>query len=247
MMPSFNRDQLAMLPPAQSFHHPDLQNRVVAIGASTGGVAAIQHILIALEQAPLRIIITQHMPAGYTRRFAQQLQRITGYEVKEAEDGDMVMPGRVLIAPGDRHLTLIGARSTLACKLQDGPPVCGHKPSVDVMFQSAVETLGPKAVGVLLTGMGRDGAEGLLALRQSGALTVCESQKTATIFGMPKAGLDIGASDCAVDLPDIAQWILDAVSERPMDPPVPRSQRTSGKPGRSALTSDLRGLSRNTL
>jgi two-component system, chemotaxis family, protein-glutamate methylesterase/glutaminase len=244
-MSSFTKTQTAAQPQPQSFEHPGLQNRVVAIGASTGGVAAIQHILIALEQAPLRIVVTQHMPAGYTRRFAQRLQQMTGYEVREAEDGDLVMPGRVLIAPGDRHLTLVGARSTLACKLQDGPPVCGHKPSVDVMFQSAVETLGPKAVGVLLTGMGRDGAEGLLALRQSGALTVCESQKTATIFGMPKAGLDIGASDCAVDLPDIAQWILDAVSERPMDPPVPRSHRASAKPGRSALASDLRGVLAN--
>ena len=245
-MSAFIKPQVAMLPPAQSVHQPRLPNRVVAIGASTGGVAAIQHILIALEQAPMRIIITQHMPAGYTRRFAHRLQQITGYEVKEAEDGDMVVPGRVLIAPGDRHLTLTGARSALACKLQDGPPVCGHKPSVDVMFQSAVETLGPKAIGVLLTGMGRDGAEGLLALRQSGALTVCESQRTATIFGMPKAGLDIGASDCAVDLPDIAQWILDAVSESPMDPPVPSLQRAIGKPLRNRMPSDLRGLLANT-
>jgi two-component system, chemotaxis family, protein-glutamate methylesterase/glutaminase len=238
---------MAMLPQTQSFHHSHLENRVVAIGASTGGVAAIQHILIALDQAPLRIIITQHMPAGYTHRFAQRLQRITGYEVKEAEDGDLIIPGRVLIAPGDRHLTLLGARSALACKLQDGPPVCGHKPSVDVMFQSAVDMIGPKAVGVLLTGMGRDGAEGLLALRQSGALTVCESQQTATIFGMPKAALDIGASDYAVDLPDIAQWILDAVSERPMDPPAPRTKGVVGKTARSTPQPDLRGLLVNTL
>jgi two-component system, chemotaxis family, protein-glutamate methylesterase/glutaminase len=230
MMSSFTTAQLAMPPPGRGFHLPGLQNRVVAIGASTGGVAAIQHILIALDQAPLRIIVTQHMPAGYTQRFAQRLQQITGYEVKEAEDGDIVIPGRVLIAPGDRHLTLTGGRGAIACKLLDGPPVCGHKPSVDVMFESVVKVVGPKAVGVLLTGMGRDGAEGLLALRQSGALTVCESQQTATVFGMPKVALDIGASDCAVDLPDIAQWILDAVSERPMDPPMARSHITTDNP-----------------
>ncbi len=246
-MSSLTEQQGVMLSPTHSLAQVELQNRVVAIGASTGGVAAIQHILIALEQAPLRIIVTQHMPAGYTRRFAQRLQQMTGYEVKEAEDGDMVLPGRVLIAPGDRHLTLVGARSTLACKLMDGPPVCGHKPSVDVMFQSAVDMIGPKAVGVLLTGMGRDGAEGLLALHQSGALTVCESQQTATIFGMPKAALDIGASDCAVDLPDIAQWILDAVNERPMDPPAPISKGVVGKTARSTPQPDLRGLLVNTL
>jgi two-component system, chemotaxis family, protein-glutamate methylesterase/glutaminase len=247
MMPSFTGTQGALPPPSQSYARQQLQNRVVAIGASTGGVAAIQHILIALDQAPLRIIVTQHMPAGYTRRFAQRLQQMTGYEVKEAEDGDRVMPGRVLIAPGDRHLTLVGARSTLACKLLDGAAVCGHKPSVDVMFQSAVDTLGPKAIGVLLTGMGRDGAEGLLSLRQSGALTVCESQQTAVVFGMPKVALDLGASDSAVDLPDIAQWILDAVSERPMDPPVPALQRAIGTPGRGAQTCDLHGFPGNIL
>jgi two-component system, chemotaxis family, protein-glutamate methylesterase/glutaminase len=246
-MSTFTRTLGTVPSSEQSFAQQTLENRVVAIGASTGGVAAIQHILIALDQAPLRIIVTQHMPAGYTRRFAQRLQQMTGYEVKEAEDGDMVLPGRVLIAPGDRHLTLIGARSTLACKLQDGPTVCGHKPSVDVMFQSAVDTLGPKTIGVLLTGMGRDGAEGLLSLRQSGALTVCESQQTATVFGMPKVALDIGASDCAVDLPDIAQWILDAVSEKPMDPPMWSSQQSIHKPDRGALESELHGFPGNIL
>jgi two-component system, chemotaxis family, protein-glutamate methylesterase/glutaminase len=244
---SLTKPQGAALSPAPGSARMDFQDRVVAIGASTGGVAAIQHILIALEQAPLRIIITQHMPAGYTRRFAQRLQQMTGYEVKEAEDGDEVLPGRVLIAPGDQHLTLAGARSTLACKLLNGPAVCGHKPSVDVMFESVVKSVGPKAVGVLLTGMGRDGAEGLLALRQTGALTACESRQTATIFGMPKAGLDIGASDCAVDLPDIAQWILDAVSERPMDPPSPGSRRAVSKLLREALASDQRGPSHHIL
>jgi two-component system, chemotaxis family, protein-glutamate methylesterase/glutaminase len=240
---SLIKPQGAALSLVQSSARMDLQDRVVAIGASTGGVAAIQHILIALEQAPLRLIITQHMPAGYTRRFAQRLQQMTGYEVKEAEDGDEVLPGRVLIAPGDHHLTLVGARSTLACRLLNGPTVCGHKPSVDVMFESVVKAVGPKAIGVLLTGMGRDGAEGLLALRQSGALTACESEQTATIFGMPKAGLDIGASDCAVNLPDIAQWILDAVSERPMDPPMPALRRAIGKPLKDTSASDPQGFS----
>jgi two-component system, chemotaxis family, protein-glutamate methylesterase/glutaminase len=226
-MSFLTKTHTAMLPRAQGFHHPGLQNRVVAIGASTGGVAAIQQILMDLDQTPLCIIVTQHMPAGYTRNLAARLQRITGYEVKEAEDGDVLMPGRVLIAPGDRHLTLIGGRGALACKLQDGPPVCGHKPSVDVMFESVVKTVGPKAVGVLLTGMGRDGAEGLLAMRASGALTVCESRETAVVFGMPKVALDIGASDCAVALTGIAHWILEAINEKPMDPPMPVSQKAT--------------------
>jgi two-component system, chemotaxis family, protein-glutamate methylesterase/glutaminase len=245
-MSPFMENPEAILPSIRSFAQLGLQNRLVAIGASTGGVAAIQQILIALEQAPLRIIVTQHMPAGYTRRFAHRLQQLTGYDVREAEDGDMVMPGRVLIAPGDRHLTLVGARSALACKLVDGPSVCGHKPSVDVMFESVVKVVGPKAVGVLLTGMGRDGAEGLLALRQSGALTVCESEKTAIVYGMPKVALDIGATDCAVDLPDIAEWILGAVSERPMDPPVRPSPGRMEQPSRSKMNSDMHNVPAST-
>jgi two-component system, chemotaxis family, protein-glutamate methylesterase/glutaminase len=206
------------------------RDRVIAIGASTGGVAAIQRVLAGLGSLPLPVLVTQHMPAGYTRRFAERLQQATGFDVKEAEDGDSLMPGRVLIAPGDRHLVLAGAGSQLSCRLDDGTLVSGHKPSVDVMFRSVAERVGRKAIGVLLTGMGRDGAEGLLAMRQAGAPTVVESEQTAVVFGMPKAALELRATDLDLALPAIPNWIVTAASDQPsvQVPPQPRPQ--AGKP-----------------
>jgi two-component system, chemotaxis family, protein-glutamate methylesterase/glutaminase len=198
---------------------PDLSDRIVAIGASTGGVEAIQSILHGLNGTPLSFVVTQHMPAAYIKGFAERLSRATSYEVKEAEAGDRVRPGLVLLAPGGRHLTLAGSRSILTCRLDDGPPVCGFKPSIDVMFSSVAQAVGAKAIGILLTGMGRDGAEGLLMMRNFRALTLCESEKSAIVFGMPKAGLAIGAASDSVPLDDIPGWILDAAAERPMPPP----------------------------
>jgi two-component system, chemotaxis family, protein-glutamate methylesterase/glutaminase len=196
-----------------------LESRIVAIGASTGGVAAIQHVLTALNRAPLPIVVAQHMPPGYTRRFAERLQQVTGYAVKEAQDGDELRPGQVLIAPGDRHLTIAGQRSAPVCRLMDGPLISGHKPSVDVLFGSVAELCGPKAVGALLTGMGRDGADGLLAMRKAGARTVAESEASAVVFGMPKAALELGAAEDAIPLAGVANWIRLACSSRPPPPP----------------------------
>jgi two-component system, chemotaxis family, protein-glutamate methylesterase/glutaminase len=207
--PGLEPSRIVSVPPS-----PVLEDKVIAIGASTGGVAAVQHVLTALARAPLPIIITQHMPAGYTRRFAERLRQVTGYDVKEAEDGDRLAAGRVLIARGDRHLLLAGSRAQPVCRLSDGPAVSGHKPSVDVMFRSTAEVMGQHAVGVLLTGMGRDGAEGLLAMRKAGAHTACESEKSAIVFGMPKAALEIGASDTSLPLPAMAKWITLAAREQ---------------------------------
>jgi two-component system, chemotaxis family, protein-glutamate methylesterase/glutaminase len=203
---------------------PDLSDRVIAIGASTGGVQAIETILKGLNRAPLAFVVTQHMPAAYLRGFAERLSSATGYDVKEAEAGDRVRPGLVLLAPGGRHLTLSGSRSILTCRLDNGPPVCGFKPSIDVMFSSVAQAVGAKGIGLLLTGMGRDGAEGLLMMRNFRALTLCESEKSAVVFGMPKAGLAIGAASDSVPLGDIPRWIMDAATERPMPPP----QETGG-------------------
>ncbi len=193
--------------------------KVIAIGASTGGVAAVQHVLTALNRAPLAIVIAQHMPAGYTRRFADRLQQVTGYAVKEAEEGDRLAAGRVYIAPGNRHLMIAGSPSAPVCRLSDGPPVSGHKPSVDVLFCSVAELMGPKSVGVLLTGMGRDGAEGLHALLKAGAHTACENEKSAIVFGMPKAALELGAAEVSLPLASIAKWITLAAREQAVAPP----------------------------
>jgi two-component system, chemotaxis family, protein-glutamate methylesterase/glutaminase len=212
-----------------------LEGRIVALGASTGGVAAIQHVLTALNRAPLPIVVAQHMPPGYTRRFAERLQQVTGYAVKEAEDGDEVRPGRVLIAPGGRHLTIAGQRAAPICRLIDGPLISGHKPSVDVLFGSVAELIGPKAVGALLTGMGRDGADGLLAMRKAGARTVAESEASAVVFGMPKAALEAGAVEDAIPLAGIANWIRLACSNRQAAPPP--------RPAMPAAAKDLRSKS----
>ncbi len=200
--------------------HPMMRRRIVAIGASTGGVTAIQEVLCGLRRAPLPIVITQHMPPDFMDSFARRLEQSTGYPVKVAEDGDIVRPGRVLVAPGNRHLRLTGSRGLIQCRLDDRPSVNGYKPSVDVMFQSMAAACGSNAIGVLLTGMGRDGAEGLLAMRSFHALTLCESEETAVVFGMPKAALAIGAASESLPLPAIAQWIIEAATEHPLPPPV---------------------------
>jgi two-component system, chemotaxis family, protein-glutamate methylesterase/glutaminase len=212
---------------------PLLQDRVIAIGASTGGVAAVQHVLTALNRAPLPILVTQHMPAGYTRRFAERLQQVTGYRVKEAEDGDRIAAGHVFIAPGDRHLMVAGGRAAPVCMLSDGPPVSGHKPSVDVLFGSVAEVMGQQAVGVLLTGMGRDGADGLLAMRKARAQTACESEASAIVYGMPKAAMEIGAADTAIPLQGVAKWITLAAREQGAPPPRPMAAQGIAKDLRS--------------
>jgi len=190
-------------------------DRVIAIGASTGGVAAIQRVLTGLGALPLPVLVTQHMPAGYTRRFAEKLQQTTRFKVKEAENGDPLLPGHVLIAPGGSHLSLAASGSSIVCRLDDGPLVSGHRPSVDVMFKAVAEAFRSRALGVLLTGMGRDGAEGLLAIRQAGGQTAVESEQTAVVYGMPKAALELKAAEEAVALPMVPNWILRGVTARP--------------------------------
>ncbi len=211
------------------------RDRIVAIGASTGGVAAVQRVLAGLGGLALPVLVTQHMPAGYTRRFAERLQQTTPFQAKEAEDGDLLAPGLVLVAPGDRHLTFArqpqaGGGEVIACRLDGGPPVSGHRPSVDVMFRSLATLAGDRTIAAVLTGMGRDGAEGLMALRRAGARTVVESEETAVVFGMPKAALEIGAADQALALPAVATWITRAASAQVQ----PAGVETAGVPVRKA-------------
>ena len=166
---------------------------VIAIGASTGGVVALQQILQGMTSPCPGILITQHMPPGYTNRLAHRLNNLGTLQVVEAREGLAVLPDHVYIAPGGVHLELGKRSGTYVCRLHDGPPVSGHKPSVDILFQSVAAHAGNAALGVILTGMGRDGADGLLKVRNAGGRTFGQDEQSCVVYGMPKAAKMIGA------------------------------------------------------
>jgi len=185
----------AMLPPAARPQAPlpESTDKVIAVGASTGGTEAIRRLLTALPPDIPGMVVVQHMPPGFTATFAERLNSLCALEVKEAETGDRVMTGRVLIAPGMQHMRLVrsGGRYTVSC--QPGNRCCGHCPSVDVLFLSVAEHAGSNSIGILLTGMGRDGARGLLALKNAGALTIAQDKESCVVFGMPYEAQRLGA------------------------------------------------------
>ena len=168
--------------------------KIVAIGASTGGTEALAELLAALPPDGPAVLVAQHMPERFTRAFAERLDGICALRVAEAVDGEPILPGRVLVAPGDRHLAVRMVGGTPRVELRNTPPVNRHRPSVDVLFESCV-ALGPEAVGVILTGMGNDGARGLLAMRQAGARTFAQDEASSVVFGMPKAAIACGAAE----------------------------------------------------
>lgn len=183
------------------------KRRVVAIGASTGGTEAIFDVISKFEQDIPGVVIVQHMPPGFTQMYANRLNNQCKVVVKEAENGDKVVPGQVLIAPGDKHMRLkkIGGVYSVECK--EGEKVSGHCPSVDVLFKSVAEVAGKDAIGVILTGMGKDGAAGLLQMRQAGALTVGQNQESCVVYGMPKEAYNCGAVMHQEHLDDIADRV----------------------------------------
>jgi len=184
------------------------QRELIAIGASTGGPEALRVILSALPKDAPPVVVAQHMPAGFTRAFAAMLDRECAIEVREAAAGDVLRPGLALIAPGGRHLTLKRAAGHLLADLTGGPLVSRHRPSVDVLFESVARELGPRAVGVLLTGMGDDGARGLAALHAAGAATLAQDEASSVVYGMPKAAADLGAARDVCALDEMADLIL---------------------------------------
>jgi len=189
---------------------------LIAIGASTGGVPAVQTVMRDLANLRLPVVVVQHMPPGYTAKFAARLATATGLDVREAADGDRLKAGMAVVAPGgSRHLEIEERRGELVCVLKEGPLVSGHSPSVDVMFHSVARSLGSHAVGILLTGMGRDGADGLLAMRKAGAETLIQSGETCVVNGMPKAAFEIGAADRVVPLSQIGAAVGQLIGERP--------------------------------
>ena len=189
--------------------------RVVAVGASTGGTEALRRLLDALPPDCPGLVIVQHMPAAFTTAFARRLGRTSRLEVREAADGDRVREGLALVAPGDLHVLLERSGAGYAVRLTGGPLVSRHRPSVDVLFRSVAQAAGANAVGVLLTGMGDDGADGLLEMRQAGAHTVAQDEATCVVFGMPGAAIARGAALDVLALPNIPAAILAALHRQP--------------------------------
>ncbi len=183
-------------------------DRVVAIGTSTGGTQALEAVLTHLPAMSPGIVVVQHMPEKFTALFAQRLDNLCAMSVREAQDGDRVMPGRVLIAPGGRHMQLKRSGAQYHVEVRDGPVVNRHRPSVDVLFRSVAEAAGQNALGIIMTGMGDDGARGLLQMRQAGAQTVAEDEASCVVFGMPKEAIRLGAAAEVMPLDHIPQRIL---------------------------------------
>ncbi len=184
-------------------------NKVVILGASTGGVQAIEYVLRQFPSNAPGTVIVQHMPAGFTKSFSERLTGVCQVEVKEAEDGDSVIPGRALIAPGNHHMLVKRSGARYFVEIKDGPLVTRHRPSVNVLFNSAATYVGPNAIGVMLTGMGDDGAEGMLKMKNAGAFNIAQDERTCVVYGMPRMAVEKGAVHQILPLEKITQAIMD--------------------------------------
>ena len=199
---------LAASPPIKSDALAQTTHKVVCIGASTGGTEALFDVLTAMPADAPGIAIVQHMPAGFTRSFASRLDGACQIRVKEAQDGDRVLQGHALLAPGGHHMAVTRIGANYMVRVARGQPVNRHCPSVDVLFQSAARHVGSNAVGVILTGMGNDGAKGMLAMRQAGARTIAQDEATCVVFGMPREAIALGGAEQVLPLEKIADRIL---------------------------------------
>ncbi|OZI82264.1 protein-glutamate methylesterase/protein-glutamine glutaminase [Bordetella genomosp. 6] len=189
--------------------------KLVIVGASTGGTEAIREVLQPLPADSPAILVTQHMPAGFTRSFAQRLDALCAVTVREASDGERVLPGHVYLAPGgETHMRLGRSGANYVIELLASEPVNRHRPSVDVLFHSAAQAAGGNAIGVILTGMGKDGAAGLLAMKRAGARTMAQDEASCVVFGMPREAIALGAADEVVPLADISERILTRLGDR---------------------------------
>jgi two-component system chemotaxis response regulator CheB len=198
----------AILPRKSKPRYADAPTGVIAVGASTGGTEALRVFLTALPTDCPPIVIVQHMPEGFTRAFADRLNQECAIEIAEARDGDRLHTGRALIAPGNRHMLIDRSGKDLVARIIDGPLVSRHRPSVDVLFRSVATSIGSKAVGVIMTGMGDDGAQGLYEMKEAGADTIAQDEATSIVFGMPKSAISRGAVDIVVPLEQIAKAAL---------------------------------------
>ena len=189
-------------------------HKILAIGASTGGTVAIEKVLRGLPPNMPGTVLVQHMPADFTTSFAERLDRVCRMRVREARDGDTLVPGLALLAPGNRHMLLMRSGARYYVQIKDGPPVHHQRPAVDVLFYSVARQAGTNAVGVILTGMGADGAKGMLAMRESGAITLAQDEASCVVFGMPKEAIQTGAAEQVVPLDCMPKSILDALSSK---------------------------------
>jgi two-component system chemotaxis response regulator CheB len=184
-------------------------HQVLAIGASTGGTVALEDLLLEMPQSSPGIVIVQHMPALFTESFARRLDAVCAMNVREAKTGDSVVPGVALIAPGGKHLLLRRDGARYYAEVREGPPVNRHRPSVDVLFRSVATTAGRNAIGVILTGMGADGARGLLQMKQAGGRTLAQDAQSCVVFGMPKVAIEMGAADEILPLSHMARRLCE--------------------------------------
>jgi two-component system chemotaxis response regulator CheB len=208
---------LQAAPPARQLLRSPLSSseKLVIIGASTGGTEAIRHVLQPLPPDSPAILITQHMPAGFTRSFAQRLDTLCSVTVREATDGERVLPGHVYLAPGGEcHMRLGRSGANYIVELDPSEPVNRHRPSVDVLFHSAAVNAGQNAIGVILTGMGKDGAAGLLEMKRAGARTLAQDEASCVVFGMPREAIALGGADEVVSLDGMSERILANAGDR---------------------------------
>ncbi|VXC96331.1 fused chemotaxis regulator; protein-glutamate methylesterase in two-component regulatory system with CheA [Pseudomonas sp. 8Z] len=204
--PKLNAD--VILPASNASAMTRTTERIIAIGTSTGGTQALEYILTALPRVCPGIVIVQHMPERFTAAFAERLNGLCQIEVREAKHGDRVIPGRALIAPGGRHMLLKRSGAQYMVEVVDGPPVSRHKPSVDVLFRSTARAAGANATGIIMTGMGDDGARGLREMHEAGAFTLGQDEASCVVYGMPKEAMKVGAVSREIPLEQIASYIL---------------------------------------
>lgn len=188
--------------------------KVIFVGASTGGTEAIREFLVALPADMPAIMITQHMPEYFTRTFSERLDKLCALKVSEATDNQRVLPGHVYIAPGNAHLEIVRSGANYMTRLSDAPPVNRHRPSVDVLFNSAAKVAGSNAIGVILTGMGKDGALGMKAMKAAGAPTFAQDEQSCVVFGMPKEAIAVGAVDQVLPLSRLPERVMEQVGQR---------------------------------
>jgi two-component system chemotaxis response regulator CheB len=184
-------------------------DKVIVVGASTGGTEAIRFFLESMPHDAPGIVIVQHMPEKFTEAFARRLDGLCRISVKEAENNDSVINGRALIAPGNRHMLLKRSGARYYVEIKDGPLVCRHRPSVDVLFRSAARYAGKNAIGVIMTGMGDDGAKGMLEMLEAGAYTIAQDEESCVVFGMPKKAIELGAAKKIIALEKIHEAVLE--------------------------------------
>ena len=197
--------------PVKRLNMTETTNKIIAIGASTGGVQALSSVLPYLPADSPGTLVVQHMPANFTTSFAERLNGMCKMSVKEAQDGDRVYPGRILLAPGGYHMILNRSGANYYVMVKDGPQVCHQRPSVEVMFKSVAKYAGANAVGAILTGMGNDGAEGLLEMRKSGAHTIAQNEESCIVFGMPMEAIKKDAAEKIVSLNNIAATLINSL------------------------------------